>query len=44
VNMDRATYIEPFDGYTRIYFSENHHVDVRETPEQIKNTSKIPNS
>jgi hypothetical protein len=41
VNMDMVHYVEPFEGYSRLYF-EGRYVDVKETPEQIKNTSKLP--
>jgi hypothetical protein len=44
VNMDRATFVERFDGYTRIHFGADHYVDVKETPEQIRNMSKMPNA
>jgi hypothetical protein len=43
VNMSLVTYLERFDGYTRLYFSENHKVDVKETPDQIKGTSNSAN-
>jgi hypothetical protein len=41
--MDMVHYVEPFEGYSRLYF-EGRYVDVKETPEQIKNTSKLPNT
>ena len=44
VNMDCATFVEPGDSYTRIHFSKDHAVDVRETPDQIRNISKLSNA
>jgi hypothetical protein len=44
VNMDRATFLEPHPDYTRIHFGAEHFVDIKETPEQIRNASKLANA
>jgi hypothetical protein len=41
VNMDRATYLEPNETYTRIHFSAEHYVDVKETPNEIADANPV---
>ena len=44
VNMDLVTYIEQNEGYSRLHFSADHFVDVKETLAQIQTINMLPNS
>jgi hypothetical protein len=44
VNMDLVTYIEQNEDHSRLHFSADHFVDVKETLTQIQNINKLPNS